>query len=115
MTKKIELMTKDQAIAKASELRNMYPKLATVEDVIDKAIADGKLQKDENTIIVWGRLNRLLPNRIQSNGIAKCDICGEDDQILSAKEKDSYRSDYAGIDFYNEICNPCWNNELDVR
>jgi hypothetical protein len=46
---------------------------------------------------------------------ANCDVCYETDQILTAAEKDLYRKEWAGIDFYNEICFPCWTAAMDLR
>jgi len=48
-------------------------------------------------------------------GVPKCDICNEDDEIMTESDKLIYRRNYAGIDFYNEICISCWNREKDVR
>jgi hypothetical protein len=63
------LLTKEQAIEKAEFLVNFYSEFEIVEDVIEQAIADGKLKNDVNTTIVYGRLMRLLPNRLGTNGV----------------------------------------------
>jgi hypothetical protein len=58
--KKVE-MTKEQAIVKAQEIRNLYPHLNDVQSVINQAKEDNVLTDETETLIVWGRLMRLLP------------------------------------------------------
>lgn len=58
--KKVEI-TKEQAIAKAQEIRNLYPQLNDVQSVIEQARKDKVLTDETETLIVWGRLMRLLP------------------------------------------------------
>ena len=56
-------LTREEGMDKARELLSAYPGLTTVEDVIDRAVSDGVLERDDNLLIVWGRLLRLLPVR----------------------------------------------------
>jgi hypothetical protein len=58
--KKAEI-TKEQAIVKAQEVRNLYPHLNDVKSVIEQARKDKVLTDETETLIVWGRLMRLLP------------------------------------------------------
>jgi hypothetical protein len=58
--KKAEI-TKEQAIVKAQEVRNLYPHLNDVKSVIEQAREDKVLTDETETLIVWGRLMRLLP------------------------------------------------------
>ena len=47
----------------AAKLVELYPHLETVEDVMDKAKEDGRFETANEALMVWGRLNHLLPNR----------------------------------------------------
>lgn len=53
-------MNIEQAKARALEVRQMYPNLTTVDDIIDSARLDGVLSDNKETLIVWGRLNRII-------------------------------------------------------
>jgi hypothetical protein len=50
----------EQAKARALEVRQMYPTLTTVEDIIDSARRDNVITEDYEAYIVWGRLNRII-------------------------------------------------------
>jgi len=54
-------ITKEQAIVKAQEVRNLYPHLNDVKSLIEQAREDKVLTDETETLIVWGRLMRLLP------------------------------------------------------
>ena len=45
----------------------------------------------------------------------KCDICGTVSNLLSGGAKDRLRPNWAGVDFYNAICLPCWEVEKARR
>jgi len=62
--------TRDWAIKFATKLIEIYPDAKTVEDVIDLAQEDGRFETNEEMLAVWGRLNRMLPNRA-GNGEVK--------------------------------------------
>ena len=66
MTKKFKSI--EEAKAFALEIRNQYPNLIYVEDVIDQAQADGLLKTKSETMIVWGRLLRVLPSKSSKVG-----------------------------------------------
>jgi hypothetical protein len=53
-------MNIEQAKARALEVRQMYPNLTTVDDIINSAQIDGVLADQNETLIVWGRLNRII-------------------------------------------------------
>jgi hypothetical protein len=53
-------MNIEQAKARALEVRQMYSNLTTVDDIIESARVDGVLVDKNETLIVWGRLNRII-------------------------------------------------------
>ena len=105
------------AIRYAAELKERYANLLTVEDVIEQAQKDGMFESDDEMVSVWGRLNRILPNRGGTNSpvMAKCDICNKTSNLLTGKDKFNLRGTWAGVDFYNEICTDCWAIQKDLR
>lgn len=57
-------ITKEQATQKASEIVAKYPNATNVQDALDLAIQDGFFQSNDEAIAVWGRLCRLLPQKV---------------------------------------------------
>lgn len=53
-------MNIEQAKARALEVRQMYPNLMTVEDIIDSARLDGVITDKNEVIIIWARLHRVI-------------------------------------------------------
>ena len=53
----------------AKKLVELYPNAKTVEDVIDQAKEDGRFENEDEMLMVWGRLLRILPNRLNTNGV----------------------------------------------
>ena len=50
---------------------------------------------------------------IQFNSyVANCNICKTTENLLTDAEKDNLRADWAGVDFYSQICHPCWTVEM---
>ena len=45
----------------------------------------------------------------------KCDLCETTEKLLTESDKATLRPNWAGVDFYNAICIPCWNSQKDVR
>jgi hypothetical protein len=45
----------------------------------------------------------------------KCDICQTTEKLLTESDKATLRPNWAGVDFYNGICIPCWNAQKDIR
>ena len=45
----------------------------------------------------------------------KCDLCQTTEKLLTESDKATLRPNWAGVDFYNAICIPCWNSQKDVR
>lgn len=54
------------AKAAAQELLNKYPQHKTVEDVIDAAKNDNYFDNENDMLIVWGRLMRVLPTKVRA-------------------------------------------------
>jgi hypothetical protein len=50
----------EQAKARALEVRQMYPRLTTVEAIIECARRDNVITEDYEAYIVWARLNRII-------------------------------------------------------
>jgi hypothetical protein len=57
-------ITKEQATQKASEIVAKYPNATNVQDALDLAMQDGFFQSNDEAIAVWGRLCRLLPQKV---------------------------------------------------
>lgn len=53
----------EEAKAFANEVRAKYPNIVYVEDLIDQARIDGVLTNKTETMIVWGRLLRVMPTK----------------------------------------------------
>ena len=45
----------------------------------------------------------------------KCDLCKTTEKLLTESDKATLRPNWAGVDFYNAICIPCWNAQKDIR
>ena len=45
----------------------------------------------------------------------KCDLCQTTEKLLTESDKATLRPNWAGVDFYNAICIPCWNSQKDIR
>ena len=45
----------------------------------------------------------------------KCDICQTTQSLLTEGTKNKLRPDWAGIDFYNELCWNCWETIKEER
>lgn len=58
----------EEAKAFALEIRNQYPNLVYLEDVIDQARIDGLLKTKSEVMVVWGRLLRVLPSKSSKVG-----------------------------------------------
>ena len=41
----------------------------------------------------------------------RCDLCQATKDLMPESTKVTLRSNWAGVDFYNEICNECWNKQ----
>ncbi len=59
-------ITKEQATQKASEIVAKYPNATNVQDALDLAMQDGFFQSNDEAIAVWGRLCRLLPQKVDA-------------------------------------------------
>ena len=57
-------ITKEQATQKASEIVAKYPNATNVQVALDLAMQDGFFQSNDEAIAVWGRLCRLLPQKV---------------------------------------------------
>ena len=57
-------ITKEQATQKASEIVAKYPNATNVQDALDLAMQDNFFQSNDEAIAVWGRLCRLLPQKV---------------------------------------------------
>lgn len=55
---KNQLITKQEADVIASNLVKRY-KGKTAKEVIDTAVADGLVQKNNNAVIIWARVMRI--------------------------------------------------------
>lgn len=42
-----------------------------------------------------------------------CDLCQTTEKLLTEADKATLRPNWAGVDFYNEICISCWNSQKD--
>lgn len=42
-----------------------------------------------------------------------CDLCQTTEKLLTESDKATLRPNWAGVDFYNAICIPCWNSQKD--
>ena len=51
-------LTKEWATQFAAKLRSDYPELSSVNDIIDRAKADGRFESEIEMLAVWGRLMR---------------------------------------------------------
>ena len=56
-------MNAQEAKAKATELVAKYPHATNVQDLIDIAIANKEFSNQTESLIVWGRVCRLLPQK----------------------------------------------------
>jgi hypothetical protein len=43
-----------------------------------------------------------------------CDICQTSENLLPESTKATLRSNWTGVDFYNAICNECWNKQEEI-
>jgi len=59
-------MTKDQAIAKAAELVAKYSSAKNVQDLIEIAGNNNEFKNETEMLIVWGRVCRLLPQKVSA-------------------------------------------------
>lgn len=51
-------LTKEWATQFAAKLRSDYSELSSVNDIIDRAKADGRFESETEMLAVWGRLMR---------------------------------------------------------
>jgi hypothetical protein len=51
-------LTKEWATQFAAKLRSDYPELSSVNEIIDRAKADGRFESEIEMLAVWGRLMR---------------------------------------------------------
>jgi hypothetical protein len=58
------MITAEQAKQKASELVALYPLKNNVQDLIDQAKLDGHFANETELLAVWGRVLRLLPQKV---------------------------------------------------
>ena len=60
------VLTIEQAKARAQELVNKYPEAKTVKQLIDTAHMANEFKSNDEVIIVWGRVCRLLPQEVSA-------------------------------------------------
>jgi hypothetical protein len=58
------VMTPQEATQKANDIVARYPSATNVQDALDLAMQDGFFQSNDEAIAVWGRLCRLLPQKV---------------------------------------------------
>jgi len=51
-------LTKEWATQFAAKLRSDYPELSSVNEIIERAKADGRFESEIEMLAVWGRLMR---------------------------------------------------------
>jgi hypothetical protein len=51
-------LSKEWAIQFAAKLRSDYPELSSVQEIVDRAKADGRFENEIEMLAVWGRLMR---------------------------------------------------------
>ena len=57
-------ITAEQAKAKAIELVAKYPSASNVQDLMDIAISNNEFATKNESVAVWGRVCRLLPQKV---------------------------------------------------
>ena len=46
----------------------------------------------------------------------KCLICNTNEQLLTEEQKTEFRlQGWVGVDFYPEVCLPCFDREKEIR
>jgi hypothetical protein len=57
-------ITAEQAKAKAIELVAKYPSASNVQELMDLAIINNEFSTKNESVAVWGRVCRLLPQKV---------------------------------------------------
>ena len=85
------------------------------EQFTETAGVDGQEKENEMHQLFIDIIREAIDKAEKEANQMKCDLCETTEKLLTESDKATLRPNWAGVDFYNAICIPCWNAQKDIR